>query len=850
MDSRRAFLKKSLLFSGALGISNTLPAAIQKAMAINPAPGSTYLDAEHIVLLMQENRSFDHCFGTLRGVRGFNDPRATTLPDKNPVWLQSNAVGQIYAPFRLDMKDSKVTWMGDLPHSRSSQVDALNNGKYDRWLDSKRSHNAKYAEMPLTLGHYNREDLPFHYAMADAFTICDQHFCSCITSTTPNRSYFWSGNILSEENGLAKANIRNNDFAPGKQKWETFPELLDKNHISWKAYQNDLSTGGGFTGVERSWLANFGCNVLEFFEKYNVKFSARYVKGLQNQVEQLPKQINGIQEKLDTIDSTDKSIGKLKKDLAAKQTVLLNVEEELVKWSKDSFNQLSKEQQNLFQKAFTINDKDPDYHTLTSFTYDDDGTKREITVPKGDLFHQFREDVESGQLPTVSWLTGPQNFSDHPSAPWYGAWYVSEILDILTKKPEVWKKTIFILTYDENDGYFDHIPPFLAPDARRPETGKCSPGIDTEVEWIRRENELKQGISAREAREAPIGLGFRVPMVIASPWSRGGNVCSQVFDHTSTLQFLETFVNNKWKKDLHLENISAWRRTVCGNLTAAFKPFEARQDNLPFLVRDQFVKTIFDAQFKKDPTGFKVLTTADVAAIKKSPFTAPHISHQEAGNRPSNALPYELHADGNLSADGKSFQIKLNAGNRVFGISAVGSPFTIYAGDPYLSEEDAKTFEAGRIWSYAVKAGDTLADQWPVAGFEKNRYDLRVCGPNGFLRAFAGSAQDPKMEIYCEYEPGKINAKSLTGNIRLRFLNLDQPQAIEVIDNSYNSKTIRKMITNDQDGERIVLNLQKSFGWYDFTIRIKGNKDFERHFAGRVETGKSGFSDPVIGRKV
>src|SRR5690349_12630557 len=199
MDTRREFLKKSLLLSGAAGLSNALPASIQRALAINPEKGSTYLDAEHVVILMQENRSFDHCFGALRGVRGFNDPRAITLPDKNLVWLQTNKAGETYAPFRFDICDTKITWMGSVPHSRSSQVDADNLGKYDQWLDAKRSGNKKYADMPLTMGHYTREDLPFNYAMADAFTVCDQNFCSAMTSTWPNRLYFWGGTIKEEK---------------------------------------------------------------------------------------------------------------------------------------------------------------------------------------------------------------------------------------------------------------------------------------------------------------------------------------------------------------------------------------------------------------------------------------------------------------------------------------------------------------------------------------------------------------------------------------------------------------------------------------------------------------------------
>src|SRR5690625_3690221 len=106
METRRDFLKKSMILSGTAGASGLVPASIRKALSIDPEEGSTYLDAEHVVILMQENRSFDHCFGTLRGVRGFNDPRPITLPDKNLVWLQSNDKNETFTPFRFDLKDS------------------------------------------------------------------------------------------------------------------------------------------------------------------------------------------------------------------------------------------------------------------------------------------------------------------------------------------------------------------------------------------------------------------------------------------------------------------------------------------------------------------------------------------------------------------------------------------------------------------------------------------------------------------------------------------------------------------------------------------------------------------------
>ncbi|HTN37394.1 MAG TPA: alkaline phosphatase family protein, partial [Arachidicoccus sp.] len=516
MDTRREFLKKGALLSGAVGISKILPASIQKALAINPNPGSTFMDAEHVVILMQENRGFDHCFGTLQGVRGFNDPRAITLPDKNKVWLQTNALGQTYAPFRFDIQDTKITWMGSTPHSRSSQVDAYNDGRFDNWLIAKQSRDKKYANIPMTLGHYTREDIPFNYALADAFTICDQHFCSAMTSTNPNRLFFWTGAVREKQNAASNAYIRNlGNWRIEHLKYDTFPERLTKNNISWKFYQNDIDTGGGFTGDERAWLANFGCNPLEWFTNYHVKFASRYTDSLKKQLEKLPAEIKELETKLQQ--SSDKKSAQLRAALDKKKEVLRTAEQELKYYTPENFEKLSKIEKQLYNSAFTTNQGDPDYHKIGPLNYTDKGQDRTVLVPKGDVLHQFRSDVDNGKLPTVSWLSAAQNFSDHPSAPWYGLLYVSEVLDILTKNPEVWKKTIFIMTYDENDGYFDHVPPFVAPDPLNPASGKCSSSIDTSTEYIHLKDELDQGIPKREARGGPIGLGFRVPLIVASP---------------------------------------------------------------------------------------------------------------------------------------------------------------------------------------------------------------------------------------------------------------------------------------------------------------------------------------------
>lgn len=797
MDTRRDFIKKATLLSGGAGLLGVLPASIQKALAIDPAPGSTFLDAEHIVLLMQENRSFDHCYGALKGVRGFNDPRAITLPNKNLVWLQSNQAGETYAPFRLDLKDSKATWMSSLPHSWENQVDARNDGKYNRWLDVKESGNKEYEHMPLTMGYYTREDIPFYYSLADAFTVCDQNFCSSLTGTTPNRLYFWTGMLRAGNAPDAQPNVRNSEVDYGyPANWTTFPERLEDNGISWKVYQNEISAGV-LSGDEDSWLANFTDNPLEWFSQFNLGFHIPHYKAVQKMIAAL---------------STETS--------PEKQAKLAELKAYADKWRPEKFGNLSKREKNLHEKAFTTNKKDPAYHELTTLKYKDGDTEREMKVPKGDVLHQFREDVKKGQLPTVSWLIAPENFSDHPGAPWYGAWYVSEVMDILTQNPEVWKKTIFILAYDENDGYFDHVPPFVAP--YQPGTGTTSKNIDTRNEFVTQEQEMrKKGMKLEEVRESPIGLGYRVPLVIASPWSRGGWVNSEVFDHTSSLQFLEKFLQHKTKKPIVESNISDWRRTVCGDLSSVFHPYKGEKIDLPAYVdKVSFIESIHKAQFKNIPSGYKQLSPADIAAINRAPAL---VLKQEPGIRPSCALPYELSVNGRLS--GKMFKISFAAGNTIFGKQAAGAPFNVYAPGQYESRKGH--MEAVRTWSYAVTAGDQIADEWPLSQFENGEYHLRVYGPNGFFREFKGNSKDPNVDIV--FNNMEV---AYTGN-----------ETLEITDNAYKSgnHTLKGK-------SKITLDLSRSFGWYDFTVTVKGFNTFEQRFAGRVETGKDSFSDPLMGR--
>ena len=290
-DSRRDFLKKAALLSGSAAVANMLPPVIQRALAINPELGSTFYDAEHIVFLMQENRSFDHQLGMLQGVRGFNDPRAIDLPNKNKVWLQTDAEGKTYGPFKMDVKDTKVAWMGALPHNWTDQTDAMNLGKYDQWLNVKKARKP-YTGMPLTLGYCDRSDFPFYYSMADAFTVCDHNFCSSITGTHPNRHYWMTGTVRekNQPEGIAHLwNVNNYDYP--ELEWKTYPERLEENGVSWKVYQNELTMGYGLKGEESAWLSNFGTNVLEYYKQFNVRLHEGGIANLQAKRENIQRQI-------------------------------------------------------------------------------------------------------------------------------------------------------------------------------------------------------------------------------------------------------------------------------------------------------------------------------------------------------------------------------------------------------------------------------------------------------------------------------------------------------------------------------------------------------------------------------
>jgi phospholipase C len=396
------------------------------------------------------------------------------------------------------------------------------------------------------------------------------------------------------------------------------------------------------------------------------------------------------------------------------------------------------------------------------------------------------------------------------------------------------------------------VPPFTPPDPKNPATGKCSPGVNTtQVELVKRENELSEGIPKPEARSGPVGLGYRVPMIIASPWTRGGKVCSEVFDHTSSLQFLETFLSKKFNKTVHQPTISTWRRAICGNLTSAFAAFENKKnDNVDFISRDPFLKTIHSARFKTEPSNFRKLTDDEIGKINRDPSSSDVMPRQEPGVRTACALPYELQAEGALAGDKKSFRLTMQSRTNFFGSRAAGSPFKVYAPGNFraasVGDSAQGNFEAGRSWDYAVKAGDSVTGEWPLDAFEENRYHLRLYGPNGFYREFTGDAGDPLLEVECGYQASRASKNTASGNIELKIRNAGREAVdVEITDNAYKNKPVSKRLAAGESAN-IAIDLKKSFQWYDFVVAVRNHPRFAKRYAGKVETGREGVSDPVM----
>jgi phospholipase C len=198
--------------------------------------------------------------------------------------------------------------------------------------------------------------------------------------------------------------------------------------------------------------------------------------------------------------------------------------------------------------------------------------------------------------------------------------------------------------------------------------------------------------------------------------------------------------------------------------------------------------------------------------------------------------------DGAISSDPQRFTIEFAAGDKLFGKTAAGAPFVAY------TRHGADDL---RIRNYAVKPGDRLVDSWPLSDFDEDHYDIAVYGPNGFFRAFAGNAGDPQVDIRFNDASAQDKTSLLNGNVEIHLVNRDSRRtfSIELTDMSYKNAAQQK--TLDPGATAILtVDTKRSFGWYDVSVRVAGHPQFERRYAGRVETGEWSYSDPAMGRVI
>jgi phospholipase C len=231
--SRRAFLASAAAVAGAAGLAGVLPESL--ARAATPSPQKFELSkVKHLVFLMQENRSFDHYFGTFPGARGFNDPTALRLPAGRTVFQQPDPANPdgYQEPYHMSTITTGAAAVPSLSHAWSVQHAAWNGGKMDNWVPAHvaADGNGKGA---FTMGYYTEEDIPFHWALAKAFTLCDNYHCSVMGPTTPNRLFMESGGI--DQQGVAGGPILDTAYPPPLS-YEPGPTTLYNAGISFKYY--------------------------------------------------------------------------------------------------------------------------------------------------------------------------------------------------------------------------------------------------------------------------------------------------------------------------------------------------------------------------------------------------------------------------------------------------------------------------------------------------------------------------------------------------------------------------------------------------------------------------------------
>ena len=418
------------------------------------------------------------------------------------------------------------------------------------------------------------------------------------------------------------------------------------------------------------------------------------------------------------------------------------------------------------------------------------------------LIEAFRADVASGKLPQVSWIVTAAALSEHPShTPADGENVCARLIEALTDHPDVFAKTVFIINYDEAGGLYDHmLPPSPPADETQGYSGVSAAG------------EFKDyGDEAGNPNKGlqPIGLGIRVPAMVISPWSRGGYVCSEVFDHVSTIKFMEK------RFGVMEPNISDWRRAISGDLTSAFDFMTPNADlsqiNLPST--DDYKARLAHAAAQPSLKIPEIQTAGGQPAIQ----------------RPARPLPYALNANAR--------QVKRDLFIDLANTGSKAAVFTIHDYAPY---------NVTGPWRYTLDAGQSYtATHWNHR--EREVYDLAVHGPNGFYRHFAGRLRDDD-KLLADPVLVVASENAQKGELTLALQNTSGA-AVEVSlasDPRY-SQSGRTLSLPANGVETVRLDLSPSAHWYDLTLKISGNDHWLRRFAGHIETGRASRTDPGIG---
>ncbi len=717
--NRREFLLNSTKTMFGTAALASFPLSIQKALAIDAKVESgTIQDVKHIVILTQENRSFDNYFGTLKGVRGFGDRFTIPMTEGRKVWEQYDANKKKVLPYHLDSRLGNAQRVTGTNHSWSDGQGAWDNGRMSDWVAHKQ---------PQSMGYYKKQEVEYQFALANAFTICDAYHCAMHAGTNPNRKFIWTGTNGPTGAGVVSVVNEFDGIGPSTEgyEWTTYPERLQQAGVTWKVYQNMPD--------------NFTDNPLAGFKQYR-RANEQSGQPVSNDTLICP----AYDEKIDATQPLYKGIAN--------------------------------------------------------------------TMPDGGFLGAFKADIAQGKLPQVSWLVAPATYSEHPgpSSPVQGAWYIQEVLNALTENTQVWSQTVLLVNFDENDGFFDHVPSPSAPskDINGVVYGKTTL-TDQQVSYeYFNHPAVATSKSQPETDGRVYGPGVRVPMYVISPWSRGGWVNSQVFDHTSILQFLEK------RFGVQEPNISPYRRAVCGDLTTAFN---FKTPNL---------LPVAELDGKK--------TKAEADAIRVAQELLPQVSvpsqqqfpQQEIGIRPSRALPYILHTSAKVDAIQKTVKLMFsNTGKQA-------AVFHVY------NRLDLTAIPR----RYMVEAGKQLDDVWNTTN---GQYDLWVLGPNGFHRAFKGNlSQANQTQALPEI---RVCVEECDANLYLKVRHDGNKSVkLNVKANAYLPNKTWAIETNSVEKE-LVWDMSEFGGWYDFTVTLADDATFSRRFAGRIETQEDSISDPYMG---